>query len=404
MSFQQGLSGLNAAARALDVASNNVANAATVGFKSSRAQFADIYAGTTQTSKGGVQTGVGVQLSTISKNFGQGGLTVTQNPLDMAINGGGFFRVTTPGGAVAYSRNGQFDLDNTGRIVDAGGNVLTGYQSLPNGQLATGSTGPLSIPAGDMSPRQTERVEASFNLDAAAVPPASPFSMTDPSSYNGVAAFTVYDSLGTAHQAQIFWRSEGGGQWTGRIAVNGSELPGGPQATLQFDAGGIMTSGSTSTATFDPANGAAVATIQMDFAGTTQFSGATATNRLTQDGYASGRPTGVSVGKDGLISVGYSNGMTRVAGQVVLSNFQSPQGLLPLGGNLFAQTAASGQPISGTPMTGGLGELNSGVIEESNVDLTQEMINMIIAQRNYQANAQSIKTQDSLMQTLINLR
>ena len=402
MSFQQGLSGLNAAAKNLDAIGNNVANANTVGFKQSQAQFADVYANSL-TGAGGSQVGIGVKVSQVAQQFTQGNITATNNPLDMAINGGGFFRMDN-GGEVTYQRNGQFQLDRLGFIVNPTGAQLTGYMANASGVLSTGAPTPLSINTADLVPQVTTAANAVLNLDSSsAVPAVSPFNMNDPTTFNNSTALSVYDSLGNSHTVQTFYVKTAPGAWDVQASLDGGAafLAG----ALTFNASGALTSGSPITIPPQPVTtGASPLGFTIDFAGTTQFGATFSVNTLNQDGYTSGRLAGFNIGADGMIQGRYTNGQSAVLGQVVLASFANPNGLQQLGNNLWSETATSGTPLVGAPDSGNLGVLQSSAVEDSNVDLTAELVNMITAQRVYQANAQTIKAQDALLQTLVNLR
>ena len=402
MSFQQGLSGLNAAAKNLDAIGNNVANANTVGFKQSQAQFADVYANSL-TGAGGSQVGIGVKVSQVAQQFTQGNITATNNPLDMAINGGGFFRMDN-GGEVTYQRNGQFQLDRLGFIVNPTGAQLTGYIANASGVLSAGAPTPLSINTADLVPQVTTAANAVLNLDSSsAVPAVSPFNMNDPTTFNNSTALSVYDSLGNSHTVQTFYVKTGPGAWDVQASMDGGAAF--SAGALTFNANGALTSGSP--ITIPPqavTTGASPLGFTLDFAGTTQFGATFSVNTLNQDGYTSGRLAGFNIGADGMIQGRYTNGQSAVLGQVVLASFANPNGLQQLGNNLWSETATSGTPLVGTPDSGNLGVLQSSAVEDSNVDLTAELVNMITAQRVYQANAQTIKAQDALLQTLVNLR
>ena len=416
MSFQQGLSGLNAAAKNLDVIGNNVANSGTVGFKQSQAQFADVYANSL-TGAGGANVGIGTKVALVAQQFTQGNITATNNPLDMAINGGGFFRMDN-NGEVTYQRNGQFQLDRMGFIVNPTGAKLTGYTANASGALLTGAPTPLSINTADLTPRITTGVNAVLNLDSgSAAPLITPFDMTDPDTFNHSTAVAVFDSLGNAQTLQTFYvKTATAGQWDVYAASDGVIIDADtataaidPVGTLNFDTSGILT---TTPMPLAPAvTVPATATgatptfpVTIDYTGTTQFGSAFSVNTLNQDGYTSGRLAGFSVGADGMVLGRYTNGQSAVLGQVILANFANPNGLQQLGNNMWAETATSGNPLVGTPDSGSLGVLHSSAVEDSNVDLTAELVNMITAQRVYQANAQTIKAQDAVMQTLVNLR
>ena len=404
MSFQQGLSGLYAAAKGLDAVSNNVANAGTIGFKGAGAQFSDVYAASI--SGGGTgQVGIGVNVAAVRQNFTQGNISVTNNPLDVAINGGGFFRMNN-NGAIGFSRAGQFLVDKSGYIVNSAGARLTGYIANAAGVIVPSSPVDLTVSSADLTPQATSTGNIGLNLDSRATTPAAPFLYTDPTTYNSSTAMTVYDSLGNSHVQSIFFRKTAANTWAMYTVLDGAAASLTGPTALAFDSAGALTTGMPLAAlNYVLANGATTPLpIAMDFTGSTQFGATFGVNRMVQDGYTSGRLSGLSIASDGVVQGRYSNGQTRDLGQIVLANFANPNGLQSQGGNMWIETSSSGQPLVGTPDTGSLGALQAAAIEESNIDLTGELVNMITAQRNYQANAQSIKTQDAILQTLVNLR
>jgi flagellar hook protein FlgE len=403
MSFQQGLSGLNAAARNLDVIGNNVANSTTVGFKGSHAIFADVYAHSFASS-GTSSAGIGVAVAAVQANFSQGNITVTSNALDIAINGAGFF-VLDNNGAQSYSRNGQFHLDANGYVVNATGARVTGYGVNAAGSIVSATPGPLQISTASLSPTATTLAAAGANLDSRAVIITAPFSIANTASYNNSTSMTVYDSLGNAHTLASYFVKTAANTWSVYGAVDGTALAA-SMGTLTFNSSGTLPITATPFNVSVPlVNGAATPlAFTLNFAGSTQFGSAFGVNSLTQDGSTAGSLAGYSIADDGTLLGRYSNGQTRGLGQLVLANFANDEGLQALGDNGYAQTSESGQPLLGTPGSGSLGALQSGAVEESNVDLTQQLVDMITAQRVYQANAQTIKTQDQVMNTLVNLR
>lgn len=526
MGFQQGLSGLNAASKSLEAIGNNVANANTVGFKSGQAKFADVYANSLN-GTGGSNLGIGTKVTGIAQQFTQGNISATNNPLDIAINGAGFFRLSD-GGSITYSRNGQFELDRSGYIVNSNGSRLTGYAINAQGVLATGAPTELHIDTADLAPRITTEITALLNLDSRQNPPTTtPFDASDPTSYNNATSISVYDSLGNEHVVQTFYVKTAAGTWNvyaanddvpigavaaspvttasgspalvgvaptvGAIdadtfsingysigavaagatpalqganlktAIDAAAIPGltvtvgaggeitlasaspitismndaavdtadataqrnallaqtgfntaivGSQeitasriGTLNFGTGGTLINPTPMALQLTTGTGAATPfTVNIDYDGTTQYGSKYSVNTLDQDGYASGRLAGFTTSADGIIIGRYTNGQSATLGQVVLASFANPNGLQPLGNNVWADTAASGAALVGSPNSGNLGVLQSNAVEDSNVDLTAELVNMITAQRVYQANAQTIKTEDQIMQTLVNLR
>ena len=403
MSFEQGLSGLNAASKNLDVIGNNVANSTTVGFKGSHAVFADVYAQSFGGS-GAAASGIGTQVAAVQADFGQGNITVTSNPLDVAINGGGFY-VLDNNGATTYSRNGQFHLDANGYVVNATGANVSGYGVDATGAIVGSTPGPLQVSSASINPTVTTKAATGVNLDSRSAIIATPFSIANPASYNNSSSMTVYDSLGNPHTLASYYVKTAANAWTVYGAMDGTALAA-PMGTLPFNATGTLPVPTPAFAVSAPLVSGATTpfTFTLDMSSSTQFGSAFGVNSLTQDGATAGSLAGYSVGTDGTLLGRYSNGQTRSLGQLVLANFANDNGLQPLGGNAFAETAASGQPLVGTPGSGSLGVLQSGAVEESNVDLTQQLVDMITAQRVYQANAQTIKTQDQVMNTLVNLR
>ena len=422
MSFQQGLSGLNAAAKNLEVIGNNVANANVVGFKGAQAQFADVFA---SSAGGDIQVGIGTQVKAIAQQFSQGSITVTSNPLDIAVNGTGFFRMSD-GGTISYSRNGQFHSDSAGYIVNSDNLRLTGYTVDAAGNVVATSPVALQVSTDDIAPRSTAAFTSGLNLDArsAVLSPAG-FNVTNPTTYTSSTSGTVYDSLGNSHVFTLYFLRTGSNAWNTYSTVDGAAtaggvpigvtLGGGASQALTFSTAGALTSPATTVAmSVDlAAIGTALGTVNsatsplaftLDLTSVTQFGTGFSVNTLTQDGYASGRLSAFTVAGDGVMTGNYSNGQTQTLGQVVLANFNNPQGLKPMGQNQWSESSGSGLPIVGVPGTGSLGALQSGALEDSNVDLTAELVAMITAQRVYQANAQSIKTQDQVLQTLVNLK
>ena len=507
MSFQQGLSGLNGAAKSLDVIGNNIANASTVGFKGSQAQFADVYASSLN-GAGGATAGIGTKVSNIAQQFTQGNVESSNNSLDIAINGQGFFR-TVSSGMVQYSRNGQFSLDKEGYMTNAQGAKLTGYQTGPSGEILAGAPTPVQISTTDIKPVSTTKVGIEMNLDSrVAAPVVSPFDATDPRSYNKQSPVDVYDTLGNPHVLSTFYVKNGSGTWDVYAANDGTEVtnlkvaqsaqgnatvasaraawdaatkavppvaatistalaayaaaaggvvataagtaganaaaqtaittagneaalvagntpdlvdkailasvkvPAVPVGTLRFDENGALNAATTAnggkfgvTLPIFPSTGSEpTQTMEIAFTGTTQYGTATSDKKLVQDGYTAGHLQRFSIGKEGIILGQYSNGQSKPLGQIVLANFANTNGLEPLGNNAWAESANSGTPLIGTPNSGSFGVMQSSAVETSNVDLTAELVNMITAQRVYQANAQTIKTQDSVLQTLVSMR
>lgn len=404
MAFSQGISGLGVAAANLDVIGNNIANSGTVGFKSAAATFQDVYAGS--------RVGLGASVSGVSQNFTQGTTQSSSRPLDVAIlNGEGFFRMASASGEIMYSRNGQFTKDKDGYITNAQGLRLTGYGVNASGGISGGTPTALQVPTAAMTPNPTSNIKAEFNVDARLTPPTkTPFNAADSDTFNySNAVGPIYDSLGNPHDVAVYFVKTASNTWDVYGSSDGAAIGTGPILTgMTFDTKGVMTApagGSLNIGPLNFANGSAPLTAKIDLSGTTQFGAVNSMGKLSQDGYRSGELTSFSINADGTLTGKFSNEQTKLLGQIVLSSFANPNGLEPKGDNVWAETAASGAALTGTPGEGTkLGALQSGALESSNVDLTSELVNLIVAQRNYQANAQTVKTQDQVMQTLMNIR
>jgi flagellar hook protein FlgE len=406
MSMRIALSGMNAATADLNVTSNNIANSNTTGFKESRAEFGDVFAASAYgLSKNAI--GAGVRLQAVAQQFGQGNIDFTGKNLDLAINGQGFFTLSD-NGALVYSRAGNFGADKDGYVVNPSGQRLQVY--LPNAAgngFDTGRLSDLQLSTGDSAPQATSNVTVQSNLPAnASAPTVSPFDPTDPNTYNRTTSLTVYDSLGAAHsQSLYFVKTATANQWQVYNYIDGTAV-GGAQ-TLQYSSTGALTSPSPGQVTlpaYTPTTGAAAMNITLDFGTSTQFGDTFGLSSLTQDGYTTGRLTGIEVGTDGVVQARYTNGVSTPLGQVAMTNFANPQGLQPLGNNAWSETSESGQPRRGQAGTSEFGAIQGGALESSNVDLTAQLVNMITAQRNFQANAQMIQTDDQITQTVINIR
>jgi flagellar hook protein FlgE len=406
MSFEQALSGLNAASQNLDVIGNNVANASTVGYKESTAEFADVFAAS-MASGSGNQIGIGVNVAAVAPQFTQGNITTTGNPMDVAINGQGFFQMNT-NGVMGYSRDGEFSLNAQGYIVNSSGAQLTGYPASANGTISPSTPVPIQLSLANIAPKATSNVSLSLNLDSRSTVPAAAFNINDPTTYNSSTAMTVYDSQGNSHTLSLYFRTTASNTWSVYGAADGSMLnSSNPIGTLSFNSSGTMSADVTMNPSIPLTNGAATPltfALLLPAASTSQYGSSFSVSSNTQNGYATGQLSGFSINPDGTVQGRYTNGQTRDQGQIALANFINPQGLIALSGNQWAQSSASGQPLIGAPSTGSLGALQAGALESSNVDITTELVNMITAQRVYQANAETIKTQDQVQQTLMNLR
>ena len=418
MPFRAALSGINAAGEELRVIANNVANASTVGFKESRAEFADVYAATDGAAANAI--GSGVRLDGVTQQFGQGNIGFTNNKLDLAINGRGFF-VLDDNGSRAFTRAGNFQVDREGFIVNNGGAKLVVNGSDAKGAI-TGAVGPLKLDRSNITPQSTSMIEVGLNLDSAQTrPPTVPFNPEIPSSFNHSTSLTVYDSLGGSHLSTMYYvKGEQPNTWELYTLIDGKDIKGAKTAPFQpemmtFNGAGQLAMingkptppGMIEYPAFDTGSGAEPLMLKMNMMSNspiTQFGSRFNVNALTQNGFTSGRLSGIDIDDTGIVRARYSNGQTKTLGQVAISDFSNPQGLRPMGDTMWAESSASGVPLLGTPGSGSLGVLQAGALEGSNVDLTAQLVNMITAQRNYQANAQVIHTADTITQTIINIR
>jgi len=420
MGFQQGLSGLNATAKSLEVIGNNIANSQTYGAKSARAEFSDVYAAALN-GAGANSIGIGVNLSAVSQQFTQGNISTTDNPMDLAINGAGFFQVTDGNSPVTYTRNGQFKVDRDGFIVNNSLQKLLGYPASGTGIIQPGTAVPLQLPTSGINPQTTANIMLEMNLDsrlAVTAPTAgAQINFADPATYNNATSMTVYDAKGQDIALTYYFQKSDTDTWNVFVTANGTTLAGTaaaptPVTTITFPPDGSAPTSPAAPVSIDiPAStnlaGAATLAIPgvlLDLTRASEFGTNFGVTNMTQDGYAPGQLNSITVENNGVVMARYSNGQSKPAGQVEVANFRNPQGLQPLGDNAWGRTFTSGDPVLGTPGNGNLGVLQSGALEESNVDLTGELVNMITAQRTYQANAQTIKTEDQIMQTLVNMR
>lgn len=525
MSFNIGLSGMRAASKDLNVTGNNIANAGTVGFKQSRAEFSDVYAASVM-GTGKNPQGSGVLLSNVSQQFNQGNINYTQNALDLAINGNGFFQVSN-NGALSYTRAGYFGTDREGALVDNFGYKLQGFPVDGNGNLQNGVVGDLQIQTTNQEPKSTSQITTAFNLNSTQKSPVTwqstydslqqpvydaayndsltavglaardavldgggsaadaenarvaamadgtnieaaqaagnaakalnvtaaraaadaTFDPADPTTYNSSTSLNIYDSQGNAHVMTQYFVKTGANSWDMKVLVDGRN-PADPADTppqpyvmgLTFNSSGALTgianpesgpftvgpdrkvtlnsasatnpngwvpaiSDGGTPATWSP-NGALANPdgIVLDFSKSSQFASAFAVNNVSQDGYTTGELAGLEIDDTGVIFARYTNGQSKVQGQIILANFANVQGLTPVGKTQWVQSFESGEPVVGTPSSGTLGALQAGALEDSNVELSDQLVNLIVAQRNYQANAKTIETESAVTQTIINLR
>lgn len=413
MGFSQALSGLNASSSNLNVIGNNIANSQTVGFKSSNAVFADVFAG--------AKIGAGVSVSSVVQNFGAGNVEGTGRALDLAISGEGFFKLSQEG-QVVYSRNGQLTLTPAGFLENAQGARLMSNE------------GVIQVPSAAMPASATTRLQSVFNLKSSDdIKPAAPaFDPTNSDTFNYASTASVYDSLGNVHQLTTYFRKTAANEWQMYTTLDGKPspaiaAPGDPQdpvQTIRFNENGLLVGSSTAIPPVFPAppaplvygpapisitaaeldNGAADLSFDIDLTGTTQFGNDYDQSSLTQNGYTAGSLVGITIDKNGTIVGNYSNEQKQTIGSLILATFRTPEGLQSVGNNVWIETAASGQPLFGTAGIGRFGSVESGALEVSNVDMTKELVNLIVAQRTFQANAQSVKAQSDMLEQAVNLR
>ena len=405
MSFRLALSGLNAASTDLTVTANNIANSATSGFKSSRTEFSELFSSTAD-SLSAQATGNGVRVSSVAQQFKQGNIETTSNSLDLALSGSGFFTLKG-GGALSYTRSGAFRPDASGFVVNGEGQRLQVYPPLDTGGFNTGALSDLQLVTAESAPQATTSVEMLLNLPSdATVPTNATFDPADPTSYSRASALTVYDSLGAAHTTQTYFvKTAVSGEWDVHVSIDGT--PVGPAQQLTFNSSGSLITPANGTLTlppYTPATGATALAMNINFTGSTQFGSTFGVNSVSQNGYTSGRLIGIDIDKTGVVQARFTNGRANALGQVALANFAAPASLQKLGDTQWAESYGSGQAVQGQAGIAGLGSIQSSSLEASNVDITSQLVNMITAQRNFQANAQMIQTSDQITQTIINMR
>lgn len=405
MTLQIALSGINAASKELETISHNIANNDTTGFKRSRIEFADLYASSSGSTK--TETGQGVGVTHVRQEFSQGNVENTSRNLDLAVQGVGMFRLEDDGNPV-YTRSGNFGLDEDGFIVNSQDQNLTGFGVNIVNEIQP-VIGPLQVNSKELSPKATSVVEIAMNFDTKGEILA-PFDLTNQDTYNYSTSIAIYDSLGSSQLANMYFRKDAPNSWTVFSVVDGNEInqPGGDEIT--FDASGKLVSVNgaqtpeLNSNTFLPVSGAEPMSLTFDLSEITQFDNEFGINKIVQDGFSAGRLEEFNIDDSGVLFGSYTNGETQRMGQVVLTNFPNVGGLKQAGNSTWIETTSSGAPATGAPNSASLGGLTSGALEGSNVDLTQELVAMIGAQRSFQANAQVVSTSDTITQTVINMR
>lgn len=412
MTFGIALSGLDAAQSDLNVTANNIANSQTTGFKSSRSNFAELFASSTTASN--TQIGNGVQLQQVEQSFSQGDISTTGNSLDLALSGSGFFTVSQ-GGADQFTRAGSFQTNSAGYVVNAAGQNLQVYAPNANGTFNTTSLTNLQIPTGESAPAASTTGTLDFNLPANATPPPAvpAFSPGNPNTYNQSTSMTLYDSLGAAHTASFYFVNTAANKWSAYEYIDGTAVNAATPVKLTYsntgtlsavtDAAGGTDPTAISFGAYTPTTGAAAMNIAYNFGATTQFGQQFGVTSVTQNGYTTGQISGVSVSSTGVVQANYTNGQSTSLGQIAVANFPSQQGLQQVQNTNWVQTFASGQPVFGQAGGADFGVIQSGSLEQSNVDITAQLVNMITAQRAFQANAEMVSTDNAITQTVINI-
>ncbi|MBX3237231.1 MAG: flagellar hook protein FlgE [Nitrospiraceae bacterium] len=397
------VTGLSSYGNAMGVIGNNIANVGTAGFKSSRATFSDLISASLTGGSGSDQIGLGVFMNDVQRNFSQGSMTTTGNTFDLAIDGNGFYLMHDSAGATYYSRAGQFKVNNQGQVVDAAGFLLQGYQADTNGNI-TSTVGNITLNTTAFAPKSTTTANIVANLNANATAPSTAFSATDPTTYNFSNGVTFYDSLGNAHQLEMFFRKSSTAlTWNVYSRVDSGAAT--ARTDLVFTAAGALsTGGSQAMALTIPGGATTPQTVTVDFTGMTQYGSPSGVISQTQNGYASGTLERISVDKTGQVVAQFTNGQTHALAQIVLNRFINPDGLVNSGDNHYLESVESGSALAGAPTTNGLGSVVSGAVEQSNVDLGKEFVDMIITQRAFQANSRAITTSDEMLQELVNLK
>lgn len=407
MSLNTAVSGINAAQAALDVTSNDLGNVNTTGFKSGTQRFADIY------PPGSNSAGIGVRTAGIERSFQQGNTQTTNNPLDLAIQGNGFF-VVSHNGVQQYTRDGGFHLDaNTNQLVNSVGDKVLGYAG---GTTSGGTIGPLTVTSGGKAATATSQIGMTANLNQgdSAIASSTAFSTTNPNSYNESTSVSAYDSLGNPNHIELYFRKQAG---TGSSSapdswqvyaqpLNSSSAAVGsasPLTTLAFNSSGQLTGGSSATLPVNWGNGAASSNINFNFKNTTLAAQSFSVGSATGNGYPPGQFQGVSVDQNGTIQAEYSNGQKTSVGHIALATFINQQGLTPLSGNKFQATTTSGNPTINIAGQGQSGQLASGQLEQSNVNLSNQLVNLITDQQAYQANTKTIGTERQDVQSLLQI-
>ncbi|MFP4379655.1 MAG: flagellar hook protein FlgE [Candidatus Sumerlaeia bacterium] len=412
-----GVTGMFAMSKSMQVTGNNIANINTVGFKGSRASFADLLSASINTPSGKQQVGRGVRTVAIENLFHQGSFESTPVVTDVALNGDGYFVLTTEF-ETFYTRAGEFRIDKDGNLVNALGMFVNGYEFQPNGEL-DGDMVPISLSSETSPPNATgdgteEGTGMFLNINLNSEAPIRAFDPDDPGgSSNFATAVTLYDSLGAPHTATLYFNKTADNEWEWRAMVDGGEITGGTEGTLvegatgtlSFDANGNLTNQTVDASDFDFVNGAEQnQVVGWDFTGSTQVDSESVTNSITQDGFPPGSLQAIDIDREGVITGIFSNGLARPLYQFAVASFAAETELFREGNSLFIETAKAGQPVYSTPNAGTNGTIAASTLELSNVDLTEEFVDMITTQRAFQANSKTIMTSDQMLETVINMK
>lgn len=404
MSFEIARSGINAVSGSLEAISNNIANSGTYGFKSSRANFSAMYSGTQMN---------GAELSSMSQSIEKsGGLFNTGRGMDAMIQGRGFFAVKDDSGQQVFTRVGIFNVDKDGFVVDANGRKAQGYgvvvdatgKPVPGAGL--GALGDLKVPTGQIGAEASTKLAFNGNLSADWTVPGAPgplpaFNANDPTTFNSSITSVVHDSLGSVHKVTQYFVKTAANAVTVRYSFDGAMQP--ATQALGFDGNGKLT-GPLAPMTFGPvaiAGGAAPLSFDIDYKGTTQYAGDTTTLTNTADGYAAGTLTGTAITDDGSIVASYSNGKKQTVGTLALATFANENALQAVNDTSWEANDATGAALFSRPGSATASKLTVAAIEQSNVDMTGELVNLMSAQRNYQANTKVISAENEMMQNLM---
>jgi flagellar hook protein FlgE len=419
-----GATGLTANGNALGVVGDNIANTNSIGFKRSRAVFQDLVTSAGRSEL--LQVGAGARLADVQQMWQQGALLSTESPTDLALSGEGFFMVQGSASGVDgtfYTRAGQFHIDSGGYMVNTDNLKLQGYQADDNGTI-TGTVGNIRVGPMALPATSTKDISLAVNLDSNSVQPAA-FDPADPAkTSNFSTSTTMYDSLGNGHQVTTYFAKTSINTWDWHSMVDGGEVTGGTAGTpfegangsLSFTTNGALDNEVQNSSSWDFTGATAAQTVNFDFGtsitgdagtgldGTTNFASPSTTNGITQNGFAAGSVSGISINETGVITGVFSNGQRRTLGQVAVASFRSQDGLARSGQSLWSRTEESGEALVGSAGTAGRGSISAGTLEQSNVDIGREFVELIAYQRGFQASSKVIQTADDLYGELVNLR